>query len=274
MRQPIPTPGSQAVSQQLSLAYVHAGVFEAKHKSMAVAGQKGQLRYRAQMRRAVALSLQQAATAGGVPHTLPGIMTFNNNASMMGAMANRGVGAMLPQLAGAGHAAAGGVWGMPLQDAPAAATQQAAYVNALAAAAAASGLASASSLSAAAYSVPTGGLVLPGVHSLGPHAAALPGAGSPANAAAQFDQNFMPGGLWVSARVGCDSSGYCHRQQARMPQHSSLMQQNRVHMVGCLMQLNDCPTCCVVIIALIRQSVRSPADFCRGHTWTVPAYRL
>jgi hypothetical protein len=173
--------GLQALSQHSALASFHAGVFEAKHKSMAGDGQKGQLRYRAQMRRAVALSLQQAATAGGVRYTLPGIMTLNSN-SMMGPMANRGVGAMLPQLAGASHAAAAG------------------GVNALAAAAAAAarGLASASSLSAAAYPVPTSGLVLPGVHSLGPHAAGMSAAASPASAAAQFGQNFMPGGFWVS----------------------------------------------------------------------------
>jgi hypothetical protein len=115
-------------------------------------------------------------------------MTFNNN-SMMGPVANRGVGAMLPQLAGASHAAAAG------------------GINALATAAAARGLASASSLSAAAYSGPTGGLVLPGVHSLGPHGAGLSAAVSSANAAAQFGQNLVPAALWVSL-------AHCQHKQA------------------------------------------------------------
>lgn len=159
------------------------------------AGQKGHFRYRAQMRRTVALSLQQAANAvSGTPYlapSLPGMTPFATNGTRAGPMVNRGVSAMLPQLIGAGMGGVStGSWN--LQNAQAA--QQAAYMNALAAATAAplgSTLASNVMLN---NTICTGGVanVLPRAQSFGA-ASMLPGA-TPLGARTSFSE-----GSWVRA---------------------------------------------------------------------------
>lgn len=170
-------------------ALLPAGVFEAKHKALAMAGSKS--RYRAQMRRAVAFSLQQACAAAGAPHLAP-VATGSRAAPM----AHRGVAAMLPQLAGPVLSSApGGPWGLLAGHGAAA---QDPYTSAVAAAAAsqANGMALSAAWLDMAGCSPAGGVTGPdGQRGTHPDVGlsvpcSVPGA-------KPLSSGFVPGG-WVS----------------------------------------------------------------------------
>lgn len=173
-----------------------------------MSGHKGQFRYRSQMRRAVAVSLQQAAAAAGAQqhpsqsHTLHHILPTSNGStgvSRAAPMAIRGISAMLPQMPGGMPGASIGAWGLSTQDLHNDAAQQAALMTTLATAAPLShGAASAAALNTAAYSAAAGNLVLPGAtQGLGAQATGLAVAGAVPGAAPSFGATFSPGS-WVS----------------------------------------------------------------------------